>query len=247
MPFLEHLGELRTRIIRSAIAVVGGLAIALNFTERIMKFVRRPFEVAAPGQKLVFLTPTEAFWVYMKVALIAGLILAMPFVLYQIWAFIAPGLHTHEKRYALPFVLVGSTFFLLGAAFSLFVVIPFAMKFLVSFPGQDLAPMISVGAYVDFVLKFTLAFGAVFELPVIITIAARLGVVTPQMLSKNRKYAILINFIVAAVLTPTPDIFNQTLMAGPLCLLYELGIVSARIFGRRPARVDKPVEQPSET
>ena len=247
MPFLEHLGELRTRIIRSSIAVIVGLAIALNFTDRIMKFVRRPFDVAAPGQKLVFLTPTEAFWVYMKVALIAGLILAMPFILYQIWAFIAPGLHSHEKRYAVPFVLVGSTFFLLGASFALFVVIPFAMRFLVSFPGQDLAPMISIGAYVDFVLKFTLAFGAVFELPVIITIAARLGVVTPQMLSKNRKYAILINFIIAAVLTPTPDIFNQTLMAGPLCILYELGIISARLFGRRPAPVEKPVEQPSGT
>jgi len=95
MPFLEHLGELRTRIIRSSIAVIAGLAIALNFTDRIMKFVRRPFDVAAPGQKLVFLTPTEAFWVYMKVALIAGLILAMPFILYQIWAFIAPGLYSH--------------------------------------------------------------------------------------------------------------------------------------------------------
>ncbi len=147
----------------------------------------------------------------------------------------------------MPFVLVGSVFFLLGASFALFVVIPFAMRFLVSFPGKDLAPMISVGAYVDFVLKFTLAFGAVFELPVIITIAARLGVVTPQMLSKNRKYAILINFIIAAVLTPTPDIFNQTLMAGPLCILYELGIISARLFGRRPAPVEKPVEQPSGT
>jgi len=247
MPFLEHLGELRTRIIRSAIAILAGLAIALNFTDRIMKFVRRPFDVAAPGQKLVFLTPTEAFWVYMKVALIAGLILAMPVILYQIWAFISPGLHTHEKRYAVPFVLIGSTFFLFGAAFALFVVIPFAMRFLVSFPGPDLAPMISIGSYVDFVLKFTLAFGAVFELPVVITILARLGVVTPKMLSKNRKYAILVNFILAAVLTPTPDIFNQTLMAGPLCLLYELGIISARIFGRRPERVEKRVEQPSET
>jgi sec-independent protein translocase protein TatC len=247
MPFLEHLGELRTRIIRSSLAILGGLAIALTFTERIMRFVRRPFEAAAPGQKLVFLSPTEAFWVYMKVALIAGVVLAMPFVLYQIWAFIAPGLHTHEKRYALPFVLVGSTFFLAGASFAMFVVIPFAMRFLVTFPGPDLAPMISIGSYVDFVLKFTLAFGAVFELPVVITIAARLGVVTPQMLSKNRKYAILINFIIAAVLTPTPDIFNQTLMAGPLCLLYELGIISARIFGRRPAPAEKAVEQPSET
>ena len=245
MPFLEHLGELRNRILWSVGAIIVGLAIALNFTDRLMKFVRRPFDVAAPGQKLVFLAPTEAFWVYMKVALIAGMVLAMPVVLYQIWAFIAPGLYTHEKRYAVPFVLIGFVFFLLGATFAQLVVIPFAMHFLVTFPGQDLTPMISINSYVDFVLKFTLAFGAVFELPVIITLASRMGLVTPQMLSKNRKYAILINFILAAVLTPTPDIFNQTLMAGPLCVLYELGIISARIFGKRPPRVEKPVEQVS--
>ncbi len=210
-----------------------------------MKFVRRPFDTAVPGQKLVFLTPTEAFWVYMKVALISGLILALPVVLYQIWSFVAPGLYRHEKRYAGPFVMVGSLFFLAGATFAQLVVIPFAMRFLVGFPGPDLTPMISVGAYVDFVLKFTLAFGVVFELPVVITLASRMGFVTPRMLSKNRKYAILINFIIAAVLTPTPDIFNQVLMAGPLCLLYELGIISARIFGKRPARAEKPAEQPS--
>ena len=245
MPFLEHLGELRKRILWSAVAIIVGLAIALNFTDRLMKFVRRPFDVAAPGQKLVFLTPTEAFWVYMKVALIAGMVLAMPVVLYQIWAFVAPGLHMHEKRYAVPFVLIGSVFFLLGAAFAQLVVIPFAMHFLVTFPGPDLAPMISINSYVDFVLKFTLAFGAVFELPVIITLASRMGFVTPKMLAKNRKYAILINFILAAVLTPTPDIFNQTLMAGPLCVLYELGIISARIFGKRQQPVEKPAEQVS--
>jgi sec-independent protein translocase protein TatC len=243
MPFLEHLGELRKRIMWSLGAVIVGLAIALNFTDRLMKFVRRPFDIAAPGQKLVFLAPTEAFWVYMKVALLAGVVLAMPFVLYQIWAFIAPGLYAHEKRYAVPFVIIGSVFFLLGATFAQLVVIPFAMRFLVSFPAGDIAPMISIGSYVDFVLKFTVAFGAVFELPVIITLAARMGLVTPQMLAKNRKYAILINFVIAAMLTPTPDVFNQSLMAGPLIILYELGIISARLFGRPRQRVEAAVEQ----
>ncbi len=234
MSFLDHLGELRKRILWSLLAIIAGLGIALNFTDRLMKFVRRPFDQAIPGQKLVFLSPTEAFWVYMKVALIAGCVLAMPVVLYQIWAFISPGLHTHEKRHAAPFVIVGSMFFLGGATFAQLVVIPFAMRFLVTFPGPDLTPMISIGSYVDFVLKFTLAFGAIFELPVLITLASMLGLVTPQFLAKNRKYAILINFILAAILTPTPDVFNQALMAGPLILLYELGIISARIFGRRP-------------
>ncbi len=243
MSFLEHLGELRKRILWSLVAVLVGLGIALNFTERLMKFVRRPFDAAIPGTKLVFLTPTEAFWVYMKVALIAGCVLALPVVLYQVWAFVVPGLHRHEKRFAAPFVIVGSLFFLMGASFAQLVVIPFAMRFLVTFPGADLTPMISIGSYVDFVLKFTLAFGAIFELPVAITLAARMGLVTPQFLSKNRKYAILINFILAAILTPTPDIFNQTLMAGPMVLLYELGIISARIFGRRPTPVPAPVAE----
>ena len=243
MSFLEHLGELRKRILWSLVAVLVGLGIALNFTERLMKFVRRPFDAAIPGTKLVFLTPTEAFWVYMKVALIAGCVLALPVVLYQVWAFVAPGLHVHEKRFAVPFVIVGSLFFLMGAAFAQLLVIPFAMRFLVTFPGADLTPMISIGSYVDFVLKFTLAFGAIFELPVGITLAARMGLVTPQFLSKNRKYAILINFILAAILTPTPDIFNQALMAGPLVLLYELGIISARIFGGRPKPAVAPVPE----
>jgi len=243
MSFLDHLGELRKRIVWSVVAILVGLLIALSFAERLMKFVRRPFEAAIPGAKLVFLTPTEGFWVYMKVALIAGVVLAIPVVLYQVWAFVAPGLHTHEKRFAVPFVFVGSLFFLIGATFAQLVVIPFAMRFLVSFPGADLTPMISVGSYVDFVLKFTLAFGAIFELPVAITLASRMGLVTPQFLAKNRKYAVLLTFVVAAILTPTPDIFNQSLMAGPMILLYELGIISARIFGRRPKPAAAPVPE----
>jgi sec-independent protein translocase protein TatC len=155
---------------------------------------------------------------------------------------VAPGLYSHEKRYAAPFVIIGSVFFVLGAAFAQLVVIPFAMRFLVTFPGPDLAPMISIGAYMDFVLKFTLAFGVVFELPVVITLAARMGVVTPQQLAKNRKYAVLIIFIVAAVLTPTPDVVNQALMAGPLVVLYELGIIAARLFGRRSKAVQTAAE-----
>lgn len=245
MSFFDHLGELRSRIIWSLVAVLVGLVIALNFTDHLMKFVRRPIEMALPGIKLVFLSPTEAFWVYMKVALIVGIVLAMPVVLYQVWAFVSPGLHPHERRYALPFVLIGSLFFLLGATFALLVVIPFAMRFLITFPGADLVPMISVGSYVDFVLRFTLAFGAVFELPLAITLAARMGLVTPQFLAKNRKYAILINFILAAILTPTPDIFNQCLMAVPMYLLYELGILAARVFGRRGKVAAAPTPEPT--
>ena len=236
MSFFDHLSELRTRIIWSLIPAAIGLGIALYFTKGILTFIQRP--LTKMDMKLVFTTPTEAFWTYMKVAMIAGLFIAMPVVLWNVWAFVAPGLHKHERKYAAPFVIVGSLLFLLGGAFALLVIVPYASNFLVSFgQEQGLQPMISVASYTDFVLKFTLAFGVVFQLPVIITLLSMIGVVTPQFLSKNRKYAILINFIVAAVLTPTPDVFNQTLMAGPLIILYEVGIISARIFGRGQASV----------
>jgi sec-independent protein translocase protein TatC len=193
------------------------------------------------GYTLVFTSPTEAFWVQMKVALMAGLFLAAPAILWQVWRFVEPGLHRHEKKYAVPFILIGSLLFIGGGAFSLFVVTPYALNFLLSYARPGLTPMITLQNHVDFLLKFTLAFGIVFELPLAITLLARMGVVSAQLLARNRKYAILGAFVVSAVLTPTPDVFNQTLMAGPLILLYEVGIVSARIFGRRtPARPAAP-------
>ena len=230
MPFLAHLGELRQRLLVSLIAIGIGFVVTFNFSDRIITWIARPLPV-----KLAFLEPTEPFWVNMKVALFAGMFLVLPVLLYEIWAFVSPGLLPHERKFALPFVVLSTLFFAMGAAFALTVIVPFAVKFLVSYKTENLVATISVNRYVDFVLKFTLAFGLVFELPLGITLAARLGLVTPQWLSRNRKYAILINFIVAAILTPTPDAFNQVLMAGPLCLLYEAGILAARLFGRKPA------------
>ena len=233
MTLVEHLTELRTRIIWSLIPAGIGLGIALYFTNNVMRFLSSHLKT-----ELVFTTPTEAFWTYMKVAMILGIFIAMPVILWNVWAFVAPGLHKHERKYAVPFIVVGSLLFIGGGSFGLFVIIPFAVNFLVNFgQEQGLKPMITISSYIDFIIKFTLAFGVVFELPVVITLLSMLGLVTPQFLSKNRKYAILINFIIAAILTPTPDIVNQSLMAGPLCILYELGIISARIFGRKkPAK-----------
>ena len=231
MPFMEHLGELRIRIVRGLIGLLIGLVIAFPFSQKIVDYLARP--IRATGNTLVFLAVTEAFWVQMKVALIVGLFLAAPVILWQVWAFVAPGLHAHERKYAAPFVIVGSLLFIGGGAFSLKVVTPFAIQFLLSYSRPGLQPMISIGSYVDFLLKFTLAFGVVFELPLAITLLARMGVVTPRVLAKNRKYAILGAFVAAAILTPTPDAFNQTLMAGPIIILYEAGIVCARIFGKR--------------
>ncbi len=237
MSFMEHLGELRTRIVRGLIAVLVGLVISFPLSQWIVDYLARP--VQATGNTLVFLAVTEAFWVQMKVALIAGLFLASPAILWQVWAFIAPGLYPHEKKYAAPFVIVGSLLFVGGGAFSIKVVTPYAVTFLLSFARPGLQPMISIGSYIDFLLKFTLAFGLVFELPLAITLAARMGMVTPKGLARNRKYAVLGAFAASAILTPTPDAFNQMLMAGPLIVLYEIGILSARLFARRaePATV----------
>ncbi len=243
MPFMEHLGELRTRIVRALLCLLVGTGIALPFSEKIVDFLARP--ITKLGYKLVFTAPAEAFWVQMKVGLIVGLFIAAPGILWQVWGFIAPGLHTNEKKYAAPFVIIGSLLFMVGGAFSLFVVTPYAIAFLLSYARESLQPMITLENHIDFLLKFTLAFGAVFELPLAITLLARMGVVSAKTLAKNRKYAILGAFIAGAVLTPTPDAFNQALMAGPLIILYEVGIISARLFGRRPAPAASPATSES--
>jgi sec-independent protein translocase protein TatC len=242
MSFMEHLGELRMRLVRGLIALLAGLVIAFPLSQHIVDWLAGPIQTT--GNTLVFLAVTEAFWVQMKVAMIAGLFVASPAILWQVWAFIAPGLYAHERKYAAPFVIVGSLLFLGGGAFSLKVVTPYAVRFLLSFARPGLQPMISIGSYIDFLLKFTLAFGLVFELPLALTLAARMGLVTPKALARNRKYAVLGAFVTAAILTPTPDAFNQMLMAGPLIILYEVGIVCARLFAR-PARPVAVAEQES--
>jgi sec-independent protein translocase protein TatC len=169
----------------------------------------------------------------MKVSFVAALALASPVIFYQLWKFISPGLLAKEKKYVLPFVISATGLFIAGALFCFFMILPFAMEFLLTYKlGDVLVPMLSVGQYVDFCLKFMLAFGAVFELPIVIIFLTRMGIVTTKTLAKNRKYAVLVAFILAAILTPTPDVFNQTLMAIPIVILYEAGILVSRIFVR---------------
>lgn len=240
MSFMEHLGELRTRIMWSVASAGVGIIIAFFITDPAMRFISRP--LLSMKTELVFTSPTEAFWTWMKVAMVLGIFISMPGILLQVWKFVAPGLHEHEKKYAAPFIIIGSLLFLAGGAFAMLIIIPYASTFLVTF-GQEKGwkPMLTVSSYTDFVIKFALAFGVVFELPVVITILSLIGVVTPQFLSKNRKYAILVNFVIAAILTPTPDMINQTLMAGPLCILYEVGIICARLASRK-RKAAPPVE-----
>ncbi len=250
MSFFSHLEELRKRILITLVAIGIGFILTFSYSEAILRLLKRPLttdlvfsrtypflrSIPRPGTPidLVFLAPAEAFWMHMKIALLTGLILVLPVLLHQIWKFVAPGLLPQEKRYALPFVVLATVFFFFGLLFCFYFVLPFALNFLLTYKTENLKPMISIGNYVDFTAKFLLAFGLIFELPLVIGVAAKMGLVTPQFLSRNRKYAILINFTIAAILTPTPDVFNQTLMAVPMCLLYEVGIMAARVLVKKP-------------
>lgn len=229
MPLLEHLAELRRRLIVSAVSVLVAAAAAFSLADEVLAWLVSPL-----GAELVFLSPTEAFWVSLKISLVMGLLLALPIVLYQTWRFVAPGMYRAERRYAAAFVIASCAFFAVGLVFCALVALPFALKFLIAF-GVDrgLKPMISSQMYVDFALKFYLAFGLIFEVPLAVTLASRMGLITPAVLARNRRYALLVNAILAAVLTPTSDLFNMAIMLVPLTVLYEVGIIGARIFGRR--------------
>ena len=257
LPFTLHLEELRRRLVIAFITVVVAFGACFNYSEFLYRWLVKPmrenivisldkpylsFVPREVVHDLVFLAPAEAFWMHMKVSLIAALVIAMPVVFWQVWGFMSPGLLKKEKRMAIPFVFVTSTLFLMGTAFCFIIVLPFAMNFLLNFRTESLTPMISVEKYVDFCLKFIIAFGVIFELPVVMVFLSRMGVVTPAWLASNRKYAVLAAFIAAALLTPTPDAFNQTLMAVPIMVLYEGGIWSARLFGKR-----KPIDEKQES
>lgn len=255
MALTGHLGELRKRAFISLAAVAVGFVVAFNFSENIFQLLTLPmradisFKAAypflrlipkeSPVENLVFLAPAEAFWVHLKVSLITGLIATLPVSFHQLWKFLSPGLLEKEKKYTLPFIFIASGLFFFGVVFCFGIVLPFAMRFLLNYKTGTLQPMISVERYIDFCLKFTLAFGAVFELPLVLVFLTRMGFVTPKTLAKNRKYAALFAFVAAAILTPTPDAFNQTLMAVPIIILYEGGILASRIFARRKAGAEK--------
>jgi len=256
MPLTEHLGELRKRITISLVALLATFMVAFNYSEEIFKFIMFPlrynldFSVKnmyvhfvpqdkLQNTKLVFLAPAEAFWMNLKVSFVAGLMLSLPVMFHQLWKFISPGLLPKERRYVIPFIFSATGLFLFGAAFCFFIVLPLAMGFLLTYKvGDFLMPMLSVGQYVDFCLRFILAFGAVFELPIIIIFLTKMGIVTPKTLARNRKYAVLIAFVLAAFLTPTPDAFNQILMALPIILLYEIGIWISPLFVKKEAKTE---------
>jgi sec-independent protein translocase protein TatC len=247
MPLTSHLIELRKRLIVSVVAVLVGFGASYAFSEKLFQFLAAPLVAALPPgtDALVFIGIIEPFFTYLKVAIVAGIILASPVILHQIWGFVAPALHKEERRWFLPIVICSTLFFLMGLVFAYTLVFPVGFKYLLGFAHEELRPELSIALYFSIAIKLLLAFGVVFELPFFMTIFARIGMVNAAFFSRYRRYAIVIAVIFSALLTP-PDIFSQLLMAGPVILLYELGILGARLFGKKKIDEEENVTSDNE-
>lgn len=224
MTLVGHLGELRRRILISFMAVIVGTFIAYYFVDELMRFV------TAPAGKLYFMSPAEGFFSYLKLAVFAGLMLALPVVLGQVWGFVAPALTQSEKRWALLMVPGAAILFFSGVAFGYLVVWPAAVKFFLGFGNETLQPMLSLGQYLSFLISFILPFGIIFNLPLALLVLAKMGIISSSFLAKKRRVMILVAFVAGGIITPTPDIFSQTMMAIPIILLYEISIWAVRIL-----------------
>lgn len=244
MTLMDHLSELRTRLVRSAIAVALAFAACYGVADLIFGELMRPLlKALPPNSKLIFTALPEAFFVYLQVGFVTAIFLASPYLFYQIWGFISPGLYDEEKKHAIPLALFSAFFFLLGAAFCYFVVFPFSFTFFMGFATDDIIPMPSLSEYLGFALKMLIAFGLIFEMPLFTFFLSRMGLVTAQGMRRVRRYAVLVIFIVAAILTP-PDVMSQMLMAIPMLLLYECSIFIAVSFGKKPKATAED-EQPA--
>lgn len=235
MPFLDHLEELRWRIIYCLVAVVIGIGIgfyaALHWD--LLLLLQKPLIPFLHGQHLVYTHPGDPFSVLLQMAFLVGIALSLPVILYNVWAFLSPALYGHEKKVVVPVLAVGTILFLSGVALAYFLVLPMTLRFLFALQAESLTPMITVSEYFGFLLNMCLAFGAVFETPIVIVALTAFGIVTPQALGKFRRYAVVIAWAAAAIITPG-DLFTTTLaLAVPLYLLYEVSIIVALILDRR--------------
>jgi sec-independent protein translocase protein TatC len=234
MSFLEHLDELRRRLIAAALAIAAGFGICMLFIEYIFGFIMRPLTQVLPaGGKLVYTEPAEAFMLYMKVAALAGLVLASPVVLLQVWLFIAPGLYAHEKKFAVPFVAMTTFFFVAGALFSHFIAFPWTWKFFASFSTDYMEFMPKIGPVFSLYAKMLLGFGLIFQMPTVVFFLARFGIISAKWLLRYFKYAVLIIFVIAAVISPGTDIVSQLMMAIPMLALYAISIIVAALVRPR--------------
>jgi sec-independent protein translocase protein TatC len=237
MSFLEHLDELRKRIINATIALFGGFLIAFVFIGPVFDFIMRPLQEALPeGGTLIYTNPTEAFILNIKIAAIAGLVIASPLVIFQVWRFIAPGLYVNEKKWAIPFVVISTACFVAGTAFSHYIVFPFAWTFFAAFTTDILTFMPRIEPAFSMYIRLLLAFGVVFEMPTMVLFLSRMGLLTARFMVKNFKYFMLIAVVLSAVITP-PDVISQIAMTGPLIILYGISIGLAWAFGKREKRI----------
>lgn len=248
IPFTSHLEELRQRLIKSFIAIGVGFCIAYGFKEKLFDFLIQPLIKAMGKDKavLIFTSIPEAFFTYMKVAFIGGLMLAAPVVLYQFWMFVAPGLYPKERKFIGPVIVVSTFFFVGGALFGYYFAFPVGFQFLLEYASENIKAMPSMGDYMGFSSTLMLAFGVVFELPLVIIVLARFGIVSPSFLRKYRRYAIVGFFIISAILTPSPDAVSQCIMAVPLCVLYELSIFGAVFVAKKKEEEQAMTEESSE-
>jgi sec-independent protein translocase protein TatC len=239
MSFLEHLDELRVRLLHSVVALVVAFGLCWNYHEQIFHFLTEPMRAFDPNVKFIYTGPSEALILYMKMAFFVGIFVASPYILWQVWRFIAPGLYPSEKGWAIPFIAMGSFFFVAGAGFGHYYLFPVTFRFLGGFGGTDMQFLPKIDEYFSFYSWFLLGLGVVFQLPVVIFVLARIGLVTAGFLMRQFKWAVLGSFIVAAIITPTPDMVVQTTLAIPMIALYLLGVLVAFLFGRK-RRVPAP-------
>lgn len=234
MALTAHLRELRKRLIISVVATIAGFAVCYNFSAELYALLARPLIPSLPpGQDyMVFTGVVEPFFIYMKVGFAGGVILASPVILFEVWGFVASGLYRSEKPWFIAIVLASLALFFSGTFFAYLVVFPFGFKYLLSYASDDLRPILSMGLYFSMAIRLLLAFGIIFQLPLAMLVLARAGIVSARKLLRWWRYAIIGILAISAILTPTPDVFNQLLMAGPLLLLYGMGVVGALLFGK---------------
>ncbi|MDH4272503.1 MAG: twin-arginine translocase subunit TatC [Candidatus Aminicenantes bacterium] len=244
MTFLEHLEDLRKRLWYSFVALFIAVIPCWLFSKEVFEILSRPVTQYLPeGMKMAFTSLTAPFMLYIKVSFLAAIFLTSPFIFLQLWYFIAPGLYQKEKKYVFPFVIFSTVFFLAGAAFGYFVMFPWACRFFLNL-GQDFTPVLTVDTYFGFSLKLLLGIALVFELPTLVFFLSKLGIVTSRWMIRNFKYAVLAVFVIAAVITPTPDMVTQSILAVPMLALYGLGILIAFLFGKeRKVRREKKAEK----
>ncbi|MBR4741854.1 MAG: twin-arginine translocase subunit TatC [Desulfovibrio sp.] len=238
MSLMEHLNDLRRCLTKACIAAFVGFVLCFLVIDPIFNALVAPLlKVLPAGSHPIYTTLPEGFFIRMYIAFVAGLFVTSPIVFYQIWSFIAPGLYEEEKRYILPLAFISAFFFIGGALFCFFIVFPYAFSFFISFATEEVVTMPKISDYLDFVVKLLLAFGLIFEMPLFSFFLSRMGIITTQGMRKVRKYAVLVIFIVAAILTP-PDVVSQILMAIPMLLLYELSILITMFCGKKKEKED---------